>query len=42
MKRKSPAAVSLGRKGGKKRMADLTKEQRSELAKKAAEARWKR
>jgi hypothetical protein len=43
-KAKDPAAVALGRrgglKGGKARMADLTTEQRSELAKKAAAARW--
>jgi len=30
-----------GLKGGKTRMEQLTKEQRSELAKQAAEARWK-
>jgi hypothetical protein len=41
---KDPAAVSLGRrgglKGGKARAAKLTAEQRSEIAKKAAAARW--
>lgn len=41
---KNPAAVALGRlggrKGGKARAASLTKEQRSEIAKKAAAARW--
>lgn len=41
---KDPAAVSLGRrgglKGGKARAAKLTPEQRSEIAKKAAETRW--
>jgi hypothetical protein len=41
---KNPAAVALGRLGGKKggaaRAAKLTKEQRSEIAKKAAQARW--
>jgi hypothetical protein len=41
---KDPAAVALGRrgglKGGKARAARLTKEQRSESAKKAAAARW--
>lgn len=31
-----------GLKGGAKRMAELTEEERSELAKKAADARWKR
>jgi hypothetical protein len=42
---KDPAAVTLGRKGGlkggKARAAKLTPEQRSEIAKKAAAARWK-
>lgn len=42
--RKNPAAVALGRLGGKKggraRMELLTKEQRSELARKAAQTRW--
>lgn len=43
-KRKNPAAVALGRKGGlkggKARAAKLTKEQRAESARKAAAARW--
>lgn len=43
---KNPAAVALGRlggkKGGKARAAKLTKEQRSEIATKAAQARWKK
>jgi hypothetical protein len=42
---KNPAAVALGRlgglKGGKARSAKLSSEQRSEIARKAAEARWK-
>jgi hypothetical protein len=42
---KSRAAVALGKKGGKKggtaRAAALTPEQRSEIAKRAAAARWK-
>jgi hypothetical protein len=42
---KNRAAVALGKKGGKKggaaRAAALTPEQRSEIAKKAAAARWK-
>jgi hypothetical protein len=42
--RKDPAAVALGRKGGlkggKARAEKMTPEQRSESAKKAAEARW--
>jgi hypothetical protein len=41
---KDPAAVSLGRrgglKGGKARAASLTAEQRAEIARKAAAARW--
>jgi len=41
---KDPAAVALGRKGGlkggKARAAKLTPEQRSEIAKRAAQARW--
>ena len=43
---KNPAAVALGRlggiKGGKARAAKLTPEQRKEIAKKAAEARWQK
>lgn len=42
---KNPAAVALGRlgglKGGKARAKKLTKAQRSAIAKKAAEARWR-
>ncbi len=42
---KNPAAVALGRlggqKGGKARAEKLTPEQRKEIAKKAAKARWK-
>lgn len=45
-KRKDPAAVALGRKGGKKggpaRAAKLTAEERSESARKAVQARWKK
>lgn len=41
---KDPAAVALGRKGGKKggkaRAASMTPEERSEAARKAAKARW--
>ncbi|MBJ7612872.1 MAG: histone H1 [Chloroflexi bacterium] len=41
---KDPAAVELGRRGGLKggnaRAAKLTQEQRSEIARKAAAARW--
>jgi hypothetical protein len=43
---KDPLAVELGRrgglKGGKARAAKMTKKQRSESAKKAAAARWKK
>lgn len=42
---KDPAAVALGRKGGlkggKARAASMTPERRSEIARKAAAARWK-
>jgi hypothetical protein len=45
-KRKNPAAVALGRKGGKKggfaRAAAMTPEERSEAARKAVTARWER
>jgi hypothetical protein len=41
---KNPAAVELGRlggrKGGKARAEKLSPERRKEIAKKAAEARW--
>ena len=41
---KNPAAVALGRlggkKGGKARAKKLTAEQRREIARKAAESRW--
>jgi hypothetical protein len=43
---KNPAAVALGRlgglKGGKARAEKLSPEERSAIAKKAAEARWKK
>lgn len=42
--KKNPAAVALGRLGGKKggpaRAKKLTKKKRSEIARKAARARW--
>ena len=45
-KEKNPAAVALGKlggqKGGKARAKKLSPEERSEIAKKAAEARWKK
>jgi hypothetical protein len=37
---KDPAAVALGKKGGKARAESLTAEKRSEIAKTAAKARW--
>ena len=44
--KKNPAAVALGRLGGKKggpaRAAKLTPEQRREIAQKAAKARWEK
>jgi hypothetical protein len=43
-KEKDPAAVALGRKGGKvggkARAAKLTEEERSDIARRAAQARW--
>jgi hypothetical protein len=43
---KDPAAIALGRrgglKGGKARAAKLTPKERSEAARKAAQARWSR
>jgi hypothetical protein len=43
-RKKNPAAVALGRlggkKGGKARMAQLTAEEKSKLGEKAARARW--
>jgi hypothetical protein len=43
--KKNPAAVALGRlgglKGGKARAAKLSPKKRKEIAKKAAEARWR-
>ena len=43
---KNPAAVALGRlgglKGGKSRAEKLTSEERSDIAKKAAKARWEK
>ena len=42
---KDPAAVALGRrgglKGGKARAASLSDKQRTEIARRAAEARWR-
>ncbi len=37
---KDPAAVAMGRKGGKARASKLTAKERSEIAKRAAKKRW--
>jgi hypothetical protein len=37
---KDPAAVALGKKGGKARADSMTAEKRSEIAKRAAAKRW--
>jgi hypothetical protein len=42
MQRKDPAAVSLGRRGGKNSRKNLTEEEKRELARRAANARWKK
>ena len=39
-RRKNPAAVALGRKGGKARLRTMTHEERSKVAQKASRARW--
>lgn len=39
---KNPAAVALGRKGGRARAKKLSSAERSESARKASEARWAR
>ena len=43
-KRKNPAAVALGRKGGRKKVAKgfsvMSPERRAEIARKAAAVRW--
>jgi hypothetical protein len=39
-KKKNPAAVSLGSKGGNARWAGTTPEERSEAARKRVQARW--
>jgi hypothetical protein len=38
---KDPAAVALGRRGGKARAKKLSANQRSRIAKKAAKSRWR-
>lgn len=37
---KDPAAVALGKKGGKARAASLSKKRKAEIATKAANTRW--
>ena len=39
---KDPAAVSMGKRGGKARAEKMTPGRRAEIAKKAAEKRWGR
>jgi hypothetical protein len=41
-KRKNPAAVTLGKRGGKARLTKMTAEQRRVVAQTAAAARWKK
>ena len=41
-KRKNPAAVALGKRSAKARMKKLTPEKRSEVARIAVTARWKK
>ena len=38
---KDPAAVAMGKKGGRARASKLTPERRAEIAKAAANDRWK-
>ena len=38
---KDPAAVALGKRGGKARAASMSAEKRSEIARRAARKRWK-
>jgi len=40
MAKKNPAAVRLGRKGGKTRAKNLSSDERQASARKAAQARW--
>jgi RNase adaptor protein for sRNA GlmZ degradation len=39
---KDPAAVALGRRGGKARAAGMTAKRRKEIAENAAKSRWKK
>lgn len=42
MATKNPAAVQLGRRGGKARAKKLSKEKRKEIARLGGRARWKK
>jgi hypothetical protein len=42
MKRKNPAAVALGRHGGRQYATNSSPEERTRRARMAAEARWKK
>jgi general stress protein YciG len=42
MKKKVPAAVELGRRGGKARAINLSKQELSRIGQKGAAARWKK
>jgi len=42
MSKKLSAAVALGRRGGKARAKKLNKRERTEIARKAAQARWRK
>lgn len=42
MKKKSPAAVALGRRGGLARAKRLSKAKQSQIGRKAAHARWRK
>jgi hypothetical protein len=42
IKKKNPAAVSLGRKGGLARAAALTPKKRAQIAAKGAKKRWEK
>jgi hypothetical protein len=37
---RDPAAVAMGQKGGKARASSLSAEQRSQIARRAAQSRW--
>jgi len=41
-RKKDPAAIALGKKGGKKRVKNQTAEERSESARHAVNERWRK